>query len=112
MNTNEGLVARIRKSLAAISSCGDETADTLSVLPASKEPAISRNVKEVMWNIRALTGIHRDFIASNLRSQMHRLASVLTCIEEEGGLDCDYTDTSLRDIESSVREIRKFLGTF
>ena len=53
-----------------------------------------------------MSGMRRDFIASNLRSQVTRLSCVLDIIEEER-IDCNYAYKSLAEIENKLRQIRK-----
>ncbi len=57
--------------------------------------------------MQAMSAIRRDFLASHLRSQINRLCSILSTIEEEKGVDCDYTTESLKEIETNLRQIRK-----
>jgi len=52
------------------------------------------------------SNIKRDFIASNLRSQLNRLSNILGNMEQDL-MDCDYTYDSLKEIESNLRKIRK-----
>ena len=54
-----------------------------------------------------MSSIRRDFVATNLRSQLNRLCSILTDIEKEDTVDCDYTNESLRAIEINLRQIRR-----
>ena len=57
-----------------------------------------------------MSSIRKEFVATNLRSQLSRLSSVLGTIEEESRIDCDYAYASLREIEISLRQIRKLCG--
>jgi hypothetical protein len=57
--------------------------------------------------MQAMSPIRRDFVASHLRSQLSRLRNVLESIEEEGQIDSGYADESLRQIEMTLRNIRK-----
>lgn len=54
-----------------------------------------------------MSSIRKDFIASHLRSQINTLRSVLSTIEEENEHTCDYAEENLRQVESSLRRIRK-----
>jgi hypothetical protein len=54
-----------------------------------------------------MSTIRRDFVASHLRSQLSRLRSILSNIEEEDRVDCFYANESLREIEVGLRQIRK-----
>jgi hypothetical protein len=54
-----------------------------------------------------MSNMRRDFVASNLRSQISRLSSILTNIEEDDRIDCGYTNESLKEIETHLRHIRK-----
>ncbi|HTY45778.1 MAG TPA: hypothetical protein VMD52_07315 [Patescibacteria group bacterium] len=56
-----------------------------------------------------MSSMRRDFVATNLRSQLNRLTRVLGTMEE-GRLDCDHAYESLREIEVSLRQIRKLCG--
>jgi hypothetical protein len=51
-----------------------------------------------------------DFIATHLRSQVHRLQGVLEHLENEKP-DGGYMVSSLKDIEASLRQIRKVCET-
>lgn len=53
-----------------------------------------------------MSGIRRDFVASHIRSQLSRLRGILDNIEEEK-VDCDFTNESLREVETNLRQIRK-----
>jgi hypothetical protein len=57
--------------------------------------------------MQAISSIRRDFIASNLRSQINRLRHLLNSLEEENDLEFNYTDQSLKDIEIKIRQIRR-----
>ena len=57
--------------------------------------------------MQAMSTIRRDFVASNLRSQLSRLRNVLESIEEEEHMDYGYADESLKQIEMTLRDIRK-----
>lgn len=57
--------------------------------------------------MNGMTGIRRDFVASNLRSQLNRLRHILDNIEEEDKVDCEYASESLKEIETNLRQIRK-----
>ena len=55
---------------------------------------------------QCMSNIKRDFIASNLRSQVGRLTNILGSIEQDS-IDCDYMHDLLKEIESNLRQIRK-----
>jgi len=57
--------------------------------------------------MQAMSSIRRDFVASHLRSQLSRLRNVLENIEEEEHIDSGYADESLKQIEVTLRNIRK-----
>jgi hypothetical protein len=57
--------------------------------------------------MNAMSSIRRDFVATNLRSQLSWLNDVLCVIEEENKVDCDYAYGSLKEIELNLRRIRK-----
>ena len=57
--------------------------------------------------MQAMSTIRRDFVASHLRSQLSRLRNVLESIEEEGHIDPGYADETLKQIEMTLRNIRK-----
>jgi hypothetical protein len=60
--------------------------------------------------MNAMSSIRRDFVATNLRSQLSRLSNVLGTIEEENKVDCDYAYESFKEIELNLRQIRKLCG--
>lgn len=51
--------------------------------------------------------IRKDFITSNLRSQIEKLRSVLGDMEDKNEVDCVFTFESLKEIEGNIRSIRK-----
>jgi hypothetical protein len=55
----------------------------------------------------AMSNMRRDFVATNLRSQLSRLNNILGAIEEKNKVDCDYAYNSLKEIELNLRQIRK-----
>lgn len=57
--------------------------------------------------MQAMSSIRRDFVASHLRSQLEQLRNVLESIEEEEDVDSGYADESLKQIEMTLRNIRK-----
>ncbi|MFA7652837.1 MAG: hypothetical protein WCY42_03595 [Candidatus Omnitrophota bacterium] len=64
-------------------------------------------IKEVKIKMQAMSSIRRDFLVSRLRSQLNRLRNVLKVIEDEEQVDSIYADESLRQIEVTLRNIRK-----
>ncbi|MGA2774454.1 MAG: hypothetical protein ABSE81_00095 [Candidatus Omnitrophota bacterium] len=63
--------------------------------------------KEVKVDMDGMSTIRKDFVASNLRSQLNRLQNILNNIEVSDRVDCQYTDISLKEIEVVLRQIRK-----
>lgn len=57
--------------------------------------------------MNAMTSVRKEFIASHLRLQMDRLRNILSNIEEENKVNCDYAYESLKKIEGNLRQIRK-----
>jgi hypothetical protein len=57
--------------------------------------------------MNSMTSIRRDFVASNLRSQLNRLRGILDNIEEEDAVDYEYASESLKEVETNLRQIRK-----
>lgn len=57
--------------------------------------------------LQTMSSIRRDFVASHLRSQINRLRTILQSIEAEDSVECEYASESLREIESTLRTIRK-----
>ena len=67
--------------------------------------------KEVKDNMEGMSTMRRDFVASNLRSQLNRLQSILNDIEVGSRVDSQNADISLKEIEVGLRKIRKlYLG--
>ncbi|MDD4907617.1 MAG: hypothetical protein PHJ00_00985 [Candidatus Omnitrophica bacterium] len=60
-----------------------------------------------MYPMEMMSNMRRDFIASNLRSQINRLSNILVNLEEDKKVDCDYANESLKEIENRLRQIRK-----
>lgn len=57
--------------------------------------------------MESISTIRSDFVTSNLRSQLNRLQDILNNIEEINRVDWHYADITLREIEVSLRRIRK-----
>ena len=58
-------------------------------------------------NTQVMSMVRKDFVASHLRSQLHRLQNVLDNIEEENRVECDFATESLKEVETNLRKIRK-----
>ena len=58
-------------------------------------------------NMQSMSMMRKDFVASYLRSQLNRLQDVLDNIEEENKVECGFATDSLREVETSLRKIRK-----
>lgn len=58
-------------------------------------------------NMHVMSTMRKDFVASNLRSQLYRLQNVLDNIEEEKKVECGFAERPLREVETSLRNIRK-----
>ncbi len=54
-----------------------------------------------------MSSLHRDFIASFLRSQLGTLQSVLAEIENSDRLEDGYVEESLRRVEKELHRLRK-----
>jgi hypothetical protein len=54
-----------------------------------------------------MSPIRKDFLASNLRSQLGRLSNILNNIEEERLIDGECASDSLKEVELNLRQIRK-----
>lgn len=54
------------------------------------------------------SNLHKDFLASYLRSHLSSLQSVLNEIESSEKLDDDYIEQSLRRAEKEIHQIIKF----
>ena len=57
--------------------------------------------------MNTMSPICKDFLASNLRSQLGRLSSILNNIEEERLIDGECASDSLKEVELNLRQIRK-----
>lgn len=57
--------------------------------------------------MQTMSSVRRDFLASNIRSQLAKLRGVLDNIEEEEYLDFSYADESLKQIEITLRNLRR-----
>ena len=55
----------------------------------------------------SMSTIRKDFVASHLRAQLFRLRNVLNNVEGEEEIDCGYAYENLKQIEESLRQIRK-----
>lgn len=57
-----------------------------------------------------ISGLHKDFIASHIRSQLTTLNGVLECIESSGlsnEKENGYVDESLKRVEKNIRRLRR-----
>jgi len=57
--------------------------------------------------MNTMSPIRKDFLASNLRSQLGRLSNILNNIEEERLIDGECASDSLKEVELNLRQIRK-----
>ncbi len=57
--------------------------------------------------MNTMSPIRKDFLASNLRSQLSRLSNILDNIEEERLIDSECARDSLKEVEFNLRQIRK-----
>ena len=56
-----------------------------------------------------ISGLHKDFFASHIRSQIDILKLVLLNIENSESFEFEYVAESLRKVESDVHRVRNFL---
>ncbi len=56
--------------------------------------------------MNTMSPIRKDFLASNLRNQLGRLSSILNNIEEVQ-VDAECVSYSLKEVELSLRQMRK-----
>jgi len=56
--------------------------------------------------MQILSSMRRDFIAGHIRSQIDKLHTTLSSMEEDI-VDYDYATNSLKEIEANLRQIRK-----
>ena len=57
-----------------------------------------------------ITGLEKDFLASNLRAQVDTLRLVLSSLEESGESEFEYAAESIRRVENDLKRIRNFLN--
>ena len=57
--------------------------------------------------VKTLSGWHKDFFASFLRSQLGTLQSVLTEIENSEKLEGGYVEGSLKRVEKELHRFRR-----
>ena len=55
-----------------------------------------------------LLSMEKDFLASSLRALIDRLKNVLSAIEEGESIENEFTNNSLKSVETQLRQIRKF----
>jgi hypothetical protein len=60
--------------------------------------------------MNTMSPIRKDFLASNLRSQLGRLSSILSNIEEERLINSECASDSLKEVELNLRQMRKLCG--
>ena len=56
-----------------------------------------------------MSTLHKDYLASGLRSQVGTLCQLLDSIENKHDAEYGYALESLRRVESDLRKIRNFL---
>ncbi|MBD3263655.1 MAG: hypothetical protein GF375_00955 [Candidatus Omnitrophica bacterium] len=57
-----------------------------------------------------ITSLEKDFVASNLRSQLTTLQNLLSSLEREEVYDTEYTIGSLKKVEGYIKRLRGFLN--
>lgn len=57
--------------------------------------------------MQTMLNMRKDFIASHLRSQVDKLLAVLHNLEDSNEVEVDYTNETLRKVETDLRQIRK-----
>jgi len=57
--------------------------------------------------MQAMSTIRKDFVATHLRMQLHRLNNILNNIEDVEKADNEYAYQSLKEIETNLRQIRR-----
>jgi hypothetical protein len=57
-----------------------------------------------------ITSLDKDFVASNLRSQLTTLQSLLNSLEREETYDNEYAIGSLKKVEGYIKRLRSFLN--
>ena len=57
--------------------------------------------------VKEVSGIRKEFMASSVKSQMNRFTRILNVIENDEIVDTGNFDSMLKEIEISLRRIRK-----
>lgn len=60
-----------------------------------------------MFEVKKLSRLHQDYLASFLRSQLTTLQNVLNNVENSASYDEGYVSESIRRIERNMRDFRK-----
>lgn len=60
-----------------------------------------------MGSYRETSNLYKDYVVSNLRSQLTTLKDVIEHIEATEIIDEDYFDFSLRRVSSGLKRLRK-----
>jgi len=58
-------------------------------------------------SIQSMSTVRKDFVVSHIRSQLQSLRLLLGAMESGEGVDCGYTNASLKQVELNLRQIRK-----
>jgi hypothetical protein len=61
---------------------------------------------------RTISNLNRDYISSNLKSQVEILQNILNNLDELEGGEGGYINESFLRVESSVRRLRKYCKNF
>jgi hypothetical protein len=56
-----------------------------------------------------MSRLHEDFVASHIRSQIVKLRNLVNNLEHESGFENGYLSKNLRDVELSLRQLRKIV---
>ncbi len=71
---------------------------------------VSEKRKEVNMRQLMISSLKKDFLASNLRTQLHTLQWLLNTIENSELTEQDCTVQSLKRVEVGLRRLRNFLN--
>jgi hypothetical protein len=67
---------------------------------------------ERRWKMLEMSNLRKDFVVSNLRSQLSTLQGVLKNIEDSERSEDDYIGESLKRVEKNIRQLRKLCPSY
>jgi hypothetical protein len=72
-----------------------------------RERAISVFPGGTIGGIQNMSEMRREFLISSLRTQFNKLGGLIDTLQKGGKVDYVYSEASLKELESGLRQLRK-----